>query len=234
MTRKTRRALAYFRTSSLANVGEDRDTLKRQKEAVETYAAQNGIEIVQTFYDAGVSGSAAIDQRPAFVDLLKRLEANGIDLVLTENPDRFARDLLVQIVGHDKLKGLGVELIPVSAPNYFLESTPTAELIRGVLGAVSQFERAQLVNKLRVARDRRSEALGRRCEGRKPVPQHVVLEARRLARRNPRTGKVRSYRQVAAALASKGLIRRDNGRAYGAESIKRMLTPKQQKHRARA
>ena len=38
-------AVAYFRTSSLSNVGDDKDTLKRQKDAVETYAKKNKIQI---------------------------------------------------------------------------------------------------------------------------------------------------------------------------------------------
>jgi hypothetical protein len=37
-------------------------------------------------------------------------------------------------------KGLGIELIPASAPEFFLEDTPTA-LVRQVLGAVAQFSK---------------------------------------------------------------------------------------------
>ena len=35
-------ACAYYRTSSAANVGNDKDSLKRQQEAVRTYAERNG------------------------------------------------------------------------------------------------------------------------------------------------------------------------------------------------
>jgi DNA invertase Pin-like site-specific DNA recombinase len=232
MKRNPTKAVAYFRTSSATNVGGD--SLKRQQVAVTPYAKRNRIEIVQEFYDPAVSGGDAIDQRPGFIDLLKRIEGNGVGIVLIEDPTRFARDLVVQLTGHDHLKARGVELVAANAPDHFREDTPTATLVRQVLGAISEFEKAQLVTKLKVARDRRSEVLGRRCEGRKPVPQHVVLEARRLARSNPRTGQIRSYRKIATELADKGLIRRDNGKAYGAESIKRMLTDRQRKHRARA
>ncbi len=38
MTRKElTKAIAYFRTSSATNVGEDKDTLKRQRAAVEAF-----------------------------------------------------------------------------------------------------------------------------------------------------------------------------------------------------
>jgi hypothetical protein len=35
---------------------------------------------------------------------------------IVETPDRFARDLAVQLAGHDHLNRLGVTLIPASAP----------------------------------------------------------------------------------------------------------------------
>jgi hypothetical protein len=40
-----------------------------------------------------------------------------------------------------------------------------------------------------------------RCEGAKPVPADVIAVAKKLARRNAKTGKKRSLRQVAAELA---------------------------------
>jgi hypothetical protein len=58
-----------------------------------------------------------------------------------ESPDRFARDLAVQLAGHDMLKGL-ISIIPASASDFFTEDTPTAVLVRQVLGAIAQFEKA--------------------------------------------------------------------------------------------
>jgi DNA invertase Pin-like site-specific DNA recombinase len=56
---------------------------------------------------------------------------------------------------------LGIELVPVDAPTYFTDPSPTAELVRQILGAVSQFEKAALVAKLKHARDTKREATGR-------------------------------------------------------------------------
>jgi DNA invertase Pin-like site-specific DNA recombinase len=72
----------------------------------------------------------------------------------------------VQLAGHDFLKNLGVLLIPASAPDFFTEDTPTAVLVRQVLGAIAQFEKATIVAKLKAARDRKREQTGK-CEGRK-------------------------------------------------------------------
>ena len=222
MPRTKTTAVAYYRTSSATNVGADKDSLRRQEEAVRAFAKGRGLEIVQEFYDAAVSGADHIDARPGFVDMLDYMAKNGARVVLVENASRFARDLAVQITGHDFLKGQGYDLIPADAPDFFIDETPTAVLVRQVLGAISQFEKASLVAKLKAARDRKKAETGR-CEGRKPPPPELVKEARRLARRSPRTGRKRSLRQIARELAALGHTSPTTGRAYSAEGIKKLL-----------
>jgi DNA invertase Pin-like site-specific DNA recombinase len=145
----------------------------------------------------------------------------GPKVVLVENTSRFARDLVVQLTGHEMMKKAGIELIPVDAPDFFTDPTPTAEMVRQILGAVAQFEKANLVAKLKHARNRkRAETV--RCEGRKPVPAEVVAEVRRLARKNPKTGERRSLRQIAAELATLGYMG-PSGQPYQANSVRQML-----------
>src|SRR5271165_5575408 len=165
MTRETRKAVAYLRTSSKTNVGPDKDSDKRQLASVEAYAKLAGLEIVDTFYDAAVSGADPVTDRPGFVEMLERLLGNGARTIVVESPDRFARDLMVQLAGHDLLKAQGIALIAASAPAFFIEETPTAVLVRQVLGAVAQFDKASTVAKLAAARKRKREANGK-CEGR--------------------------------------------------------------------
>lgn len=214
-------AVAYFRTSSAANVGDDKDSLKRQRETVLKYAKTRKLKIVQEYYDPAVSGADPIQDRPGFSQLLSYVTGNGARIILVENASRFARDLAVQIAGHDLLKDRGIELVPVDAPDHFTDETPTAVMVRQILGAVSEFEKASLVQMLRKARDRKRAETGR-CEGRKPVPAKTVREARRLRRKNPRTGKVLSLRKVANELAAMGYVA-PSGNPYGAESVKRMV-----------
>lgn len=85
-----------------------------------------GFEIVDEFYDGAVSGADPIGERPGFKAMLDRIAANGVRTIIVESPDRFARDLTVQLTGHDFLKSLEVELIPATAPDFFTEDTPTA------------------------------------------------------------------------------------------------------------
>jgi DNA invertase Pin-like site-specific DNA recombinase len=222
-------AVAYFRTSSATNVGADKDSLKRQQDAVQAYAALNGISIVREFYDAAVSGADSVTVRPGFMEMLTYMLGNGARTVLVENASRFARDLAVQIAGHDLLKSRGISLIPVDAPNHFQDETPTATMVRSILGAVSQFEKEALVLKLRKARERKRRETGR-CEGNPAwtaVPADTVNAAKVAHARGL------SLRAVAAEIATQGFLS-PSGKPYGAESIQAMIETPEQRAARRA
>jgi DNA invertase Pin-like site-specific DNA recombinase len=55
--------------------------------------------IVEWFYDKAVRGSDAVTGRPGFVAMLDRIAGNGVRSIIVESPDRFARDLAVQLAG---------------------------------------------------------------------------------------------------------------------------------------
>lgn len=219
-------AVAYLRTSSAANVGADKDSEKRQRAAIEAFAKANGLEVVETFYDAAVSGADPVDTRPGFAAMLKRIEGNGVRTIIVETASRFARDLMVQEVGYAKLRERGINLIAADSPSSFLDDTPTAKLVRQVLGAIAEFDKAMTVAKLRGARDRK-RAGGVKVEGRKSHremnPEMVAL-AKRL-HRYPVNGQRRSLREIAAELAKHGYAGAD-GQPYAAMSIKRMIDSK--------
>jgi DNA invertase Pin-like site-specific DNA recombinase len=214
-------AVAYYRTSSATNVGEDKDSLKRQQDAVHSYAKSRRLEIIKEFYDAAVSGADPIEARAGFSEMLAYLLGNGARIVLVENAGRFARDVLVQLLGHALLKKHGIALIPVDAPAHFTEETPTAVMLRTILGSVSQFEKETLVARLRKARDRKSQELGRRIEGnpawKNQGPPPAVAKAAKAA-----AARGLSLRQVSARLAKRGFLA-PSGKPYGAQSIAGML-----------
>jgi DNA invertase Pin-like site-specific DNA recombinase len=220
---KLAKAVAYIRTSSAANVGADKDSDKRQRVAIEQYGKRSGLEIVEWFYDPAVSGADPIEARPGFSALLARIASNGVRTIIVETASRFARDLMVQEVGFAKLQGLGVKLVAADSPHSFLDDTPTSKLIRQILGAVSEFDKAMIVAKLKGARDRK-RALTGKCEGRKSHAESnpdLVREAKRLRRRSPK-GHQRSLRDVAAELARLGYLN-VNGKLFAAMSVKSML-----------
>lgn len=228
---KSIKAFAYLRTSSASNIGEEKDSGRRQLQAIEGYAKRAGIELAGTFYDEAVKGSDPIDTRPGFAEMLEALEANGTRTIIVETSSRFARDLMVQEVGFAMLKSRGIDLIAADNPTSFLDDTPTARLIRQVLGAVSEFEKAMLVAKLRGARDRKRR-LGVKVEGRKAIAEQTIEKdgrdgaatvalARSLARARPKGGK-RSLREISAELATAGYTTK-TGKPYAPTAIKLML-----------
>src|SRR6476646_8908427 len=223
MAKRVEPAVAYLRTSSAANVGADKDSDKRQRAAIEAFAKQAGFTIVGEYYDKAVSGADRIDQRPGFVEMLHRLAVDGAKTIIVESPARFARDLAVQLAGHDMLKALGISIIPASAPDFFTEDTPTPVLVRQVLGAIAQFEKASAVAKLAAARKRKREREGR-CEGRKPLSEtrpEVVALARKLRRHRPKGGQL-SLRAIARELAMRGFVN-ERVNPYAAKSVGSML-----------
>jgi DNA invertase Pin-like site-specific DNA recombinase len=58
------------------------------------------------------------------------------------------------------LRDLGVTLIAADSQSSFRDDGPTSKLIRQILAAVSEFEKAMIVAKLRGARDRARRAQG--------------------------------------------------------------------------
>jgi DNA invertase Pin-like site-specific DNA recombinase len=144
-----------------------------------------GYEVVEAFYDAAVSGADPVHERRGFAAMLARIEGNGVRAVLVETASWFARDILVQETGWRFLRERGIDLIASDSPGAFLDETPTAIMIRQLLGVISEFEKASLVAKLRGARERKKRATGK-CEGRKSTSElrpDVVALARKLQRR---------------------------------------------------
>lgn len=228
MRKATIPAVAYLRTSSATNVGEGKDSQVRQWQAIEAFAKRAGYVIREpAYYDAAVSGADPIDLRPGFRALLSYLaDHTDVRVILVETANRFARDLIVQETGYRLLQERGIELIAVDSPSGFLDDTPTAQLVRQVMGAIAQFEKASIVAKLKGARERKRAVVGK-CEGRKSHKEarpEVVAIARKL-RRKKVAGRQLSYREIAGQLAQQG-HRNGRGNLYHASAIRSMLAPK--------
>jgi len=167
-----------------------------------------------------VSGADPIEARPGFTALLARIAGNGVRTIIVETANRFARDLMVQEVGFAMLQGLGITLIAADSPTSFLDDGPTSKLIRQILGAVSEFDKAMIVAKLRGARERVRRTKGK-CEGRKSYAEakpELVALAKQLKRELPR----RSLRDISGALFDRGYAT-PLGKAYSASAVQSML-----------
>lgn len=212
----------YLRTSSATNI--DGDSEDRQKEAITKYADSQGYEIVSGAYDQAVKGSDSIHEREGFAKLIQYCIDNDVTTILCENASRFARDVIVQELGYRELKKLNLQLIPVDAPDYFTGDSPSLNMIRQILGAVSEFEKSNLVSKLRGARERIKLRDGK-CEGRKNLEEILSKGAfatmmkiiKRLREQN------KSYASIALMLADKGYSQPSTGNPFNRSQIMRLI-----------
>jgi DNA invertase Pin-like site-specific DNA recombinase len=219
--RQRKPAIGYTRTSSAANVGEDKDSVARQRKAIQAYANRAGYRIVAWFDDPAVAGSDTIDARPGFAGALEQIAGNGVRTIIVETANRFARDLIVQETGFRRLQADGITLIAADKPDSFVDDTPTAVLVRQILGAVAEFDKAMTVAKLRGARERKRRKTGAKVEGRKSLaesrPDAVAL-ARELSGQLPRL----SLRKISAELATRGFTT-PRGLPYSASAVASMV-----------
>jgi DNA invertase Pin-like site-specific DNA recombinase len=223
-TPKLTEAVAYLRTSSTTNVGADKDSDKRQRAAIASFAKRARFAIVDEFNDAAVSGADPIETRPGFTALLERIEGNGVRTVVVEDASRFARDLVTQELGLLILIKRGVRVLTAAGDDLTDTSDPSRVMMRQIAGAFAQYEKARLVARLKRARDLKRERTGEKVGGRRSHAERnpeLVREARRLTRRSPK-GKQRSLRQIATELERRGYLN-ERGVRFSAASVQSML-----------
>jgi DNA invertase Pin-like site-specific DNA recombinase len=165
----------YLRVSGISQI--DGDGFERQWEKIQLFCANNGLHVRGSFKDGGVSGTTDGLDRPEFSEMMGYCDKQEIKAIVVERMDRIARDLMVSevLLGECRKRGIKVfaadqgSLIDMAADGVGVD--PTRVLIRQIMGALAQWERSMLVNKLKSARDR-IKASGKRCEGRKPFGSH--------------------------------------------------------------
>ena len=153
-------AVAYMRTSSSANVGDDKDSEARQWSTISNYAKQHGYSIRDEarFYDAAVSGGNDLESRPQLKAMQAYCAKHGVNVIIVEDSSRFARDLIIQERGYQQLTQAGYTLIAAKHPHQFTDTGPTATLMRQILGAINEFDKHMIVARLKSGRDKKVAA----------------------------------------------------------------------------
>ena len=148
-------AVAYLRVSSKTNSGDGRTSLKRQAEVVKAFAAKHLLQLERRglFEDVGVSGTTPLQQRPGFMRMLEYAQQRGITRIIVEDCSRFARCVLVQELGLSFLREMGFSAISAANPDHFEDDSPYAKLVRQLIGAISEFQRNDIVTRLKKGRD---------------------------------------------------------------------------------
>jgi DNA invertase Pin-like site-specific DNA recombinase len=213
-----KKAFAYLRVSGRGQVNGD--GFPRQQKAVREYARQHEFRIVETFEERGITGTRETMDRPAWQALMAALHADGVRVVLIEKLDRLARDLMIQESVIADLRKHGFELVSACEPD-LMATDATRVLLRQMLGAVAQYDKTQIVAKLRGARLRKKAATGR-CEGRKPYG-HYEGEQPILERMRQLRAEGMAYYAIANRLDDEGLPTRA-GVPWASAVVWRILT----------
>ena len=213
---------AYLRVSGRSQAADGRDGLRRQEEAIRRYAAAHGLSVARVFAERGVSGTAAGDDRPRWVEMLAEIMADGVQTIVVEKLDRLARDLLVQEHIISDLRRRGITLISAAEPD-LLQDDPTRKLLRQIVGAIAEYEKTMLVAKLKAARKRIRDR-GERCDGAKPYGGHAdrPAEAGVLARMREMRAGGYSLEAIAEALNGEGVPSR-RGQRWHASAVRLIL-----------
>src|SRR5215203_4878338 len=132
------RAALYARVSTIDQ------TCENQLNELRAYAAARGWT-VREFVDAGVSG--AKESRPALNDLLRAARRRQVDTLVCWRLDRLGRNLRHLILLLDELTAVGVGF--VSLNEGIDTTTPAGRLQLHVLGAIAEFERERVRERVR-------------------------------------------------------------------------------------
>ena len=109
------------------------------------FAARRGWEIISEYVDEGVSGSR--ESRPALNRLMVDAHRRRFDAVLVWKIDRFGRSLKHLVNALADLDACGVAFISLR-DNLDL-TTPTGRLMFQVVGAMAEFEKALIQERVR-------------------------------------------------------------------------------------
>jgi site-specific DNA recombinase len=144
---------AYARVSSRRQA--QAQTIEQQLERLRTHAAACGWELVQehVFRDDGYSGASL--RRPGLDRLRDAAAGARLDRILITAPDRLARNYVHQVLLVEELQGHGAVVEFLDRP---MSQDPHDQLLLQIRGAVAEYERTLITERMRRGRLRKLRA----------------------------------------------------------------------------
>jgi len=201
ISQENKKAYGYLRVSGLGQV--EGDGFRRQEKEIKTYCQNSNIELVKCYQEEGVSGTTEMGEREAFQEMLTAILKNEVRTIVIESLDRLAREFRIQESIVIYLASKGITLISArTKQNITAEITadPMRKALIQIQGIFSELDKAQLVKKLRTAREEKRK-IGK-CEGRKSYSEAKPELVKRLKQlyRKPREGKRAIFQSIAETL----------------------------------
>ncbi|WP_246198256.1 recombinase family protein [Solidesulfovibrio aerotolerans] len=171
------RAAIYTRVSTVGQSTE------RQSRALRAYAQARDWTIVREVEEMA---SGAAQKRPLREEVLHLARARAIDAILVQTLDRWGRSVQDLVLTMAELEALGVVFV---VPGHIDMGTPMGRMLAHFLGAVAEFERELVRERVRSGLDN-ARAKGKRL-GRPPVAPARIAFALQLLLQG------RTYQQAA-------------------------------------
>jgi DNA invertase Pin-like site-specific DNA recombinase len=137
------------RAAIYARVSTSDQNCDNQLEELRRYVSARGWTAAE-YIDQGVSG--AKERRPALDRLLADAKRRRLDVVVCWRLDRLGRNLKHLITMLEELQVLGVDF--VSLAEGIDATTPAGKLQMHILGAIAEFERARIGERVRAGLER--------------------------------------------------------------------------------
>jgi DNA invertase Pin-like site-specific DNA recombinase len=143
---------ASTRVAFYCRVSTPTQSTHNQRHDLERVAATRGWNIVAQFSDDGISGAKDRSERPALNALIKAATRGEFDLLAVWSIDRLGRSLQHLVETVNELRSVGVDLyIHQQALD---TSTPAGKLAFSVFGALAEYERELIRERVRAGLDR--------------------------------------------------------------------------------
>ena len=166
---KAKRTVAIY-----ARVSTNKQAADMQLTELRDFVKRSGWKIHAEFIDEGYSG--ANTSRPAFKEMMSQAGRRKFHILLVWKLDRLSRSLKDLISTLDELGSLGIDF--VSYENDLDTSTPTGKLVFQIVGAVAEFER-DIIRERVIAGLENARRKGKRL-GRPPISWTTYNKAKRL------------------------------------------------------
>ena len=121
-----------------------------QRAALARWCAANGAELVAVFEDTG-GGALPLGKRPGLLAAIDAIEEHGAGVLLTAKRDRLARDVMNAGMIERLAERVGARTRSVAGEGTEGGDDPTAGLMRHIVDAFAEYERAVIRARTRAA-----------------------------------------------------------------------------------